>query len=108
MKIAIVECLAASAGNKEDSRKKVVESKEIVLILSLLEEYSKPLLFLSSLKLILTLSRTMSKPIKMILKDYDIVNTLFRLLNHPNLDIQISVTNSICNFLVDHTAVDLI
>jgi hypothetical protein len=100
--------LAASAGNKEESRKKIVESKELVLILSLLDEYSKPLLFLSALKLILTLSRTMSKPIKMILKDYDIVNTLFRLLNHPNLEIQTSLTNSICNFLVDHSAVEYI
>ena len=107
LKINLIECLAASSTNKEDSRKKIVESKEMILILSLLEDNSKPILLLSALKLILTLSRTMSKPIKMALKDNDIVNTLFKYLNHPNIEIGILVTNSICNFLVDHTAVFL-
>lgn len=57
------------------------------------------------MNLILSLSRSLSRPVKMILKDYDIVNTLFKLMCHPNIEIQILVTNTICNFLVDFSAV---
>jgi hypothetical protein len=96
---AIFECLAQASNNKEESRKKVIESKELCLILhSLSDSHYKVLI--ADLSLILSLSRT-QKAMKNILLDYDINDTLFKLSNNNNIDIQIASTNPLCNFLLE-------
>lgn len=50
--------------------------------------------------LILSLSRAQFS-IKKYLTEIDITGILFKLSESSNIDIQISVTNSLCNFLLD-------
>jgi len=38
---------------------------------------------------------------KKILQEYEISDLLFKISNHTNLEIQISATSSLCNFLLD-------
>ena len=96
---SILECLAQASFHKEESRKKIIDSKEIYLILHSLNDFHYKIL-LSDLNLILSLSRS-QKATKNILVDYDINETLFKLSNHQNIEIQIASTNSLCNFLLE-------
>lgn len=63
-----------------------------------------PKIILSTANLLLSLSRAHIS-IKKFLNEYDITTTLFKLSNHPNVEIQIAITNSLCNFLLDSTSV---
>lgn len=102
---AILECLSQASNYKEESRKKIIDSKELCLILhSLNDHYYK--ILISDLNLILSLSRA-QKATKNLIIDYDIIDTLFKLSNHHNIDIQIASTNPLCNFLLE-TVFDMI
>jgi hypothetical protein len=97
----LIECLATASSAKEDCRKKIIESKELNIILFSLDESQQKIL-LSSANLILSLSRAHIS-VKKYLNEYDITSILFKLSNHSNVEIQIAITNSLCNFLLDST-----
>lgn len=98
---ALLECLASSSSQKEESRKRIIESKELNIVFSSLEE-PNPKILLSTANLILSLSRAHIS-IKKYLNEYDITGLLFKLSNHSNVEIQIAITNSLCNFLIDNS-----
>jgi hypothetical protein len=100
-KRCILDCLASVSSSKEETRKKIIESKEFNIILYSLDE-TNPKILLSSASLILSLSRA-HMILKKFLHDYDITSILFKLTNHSNIEIQISITSSLCNFLLDYT-----
>lgn len=102
---ALLDCLANASSLTQDARKKIIESKEFNIILYNIENSSPPIT-LSSVNVILSLSRAY-KAINKYLSDYGITNILFRLTNHPVADIQIVVTNSLCNFLLDSSGVNI-
>lgn len=102
-KRTLIECLSCASSLKEESRKKIIDSKEIKIILNIIAEPSNPSkLILSCALLILSLSRG-HLTIKKVLLDYDITSLLFKLSSHSNVDIQIQTTNSLCNFLLDNS-----
>ncbi len=102
-KRSLIECLSCSSSLKEESRKKIIDSKEIKIILNILSDPSNPSkLILSCALLVLSLSRG-HLTIKKVLLDYDITSLLFKLSSHSNVDIQIQTTNSLCNFLLNNS-----
>ncbi len=94
-----MEALAAASSQKEESRKKIIDSKEFNLMISLLDNSNIKLVQAAS-NLILSLSRAQIS-IKKYLTDIDITGILFKLSESNNIELQISVTNSLCNFLLD-------
>lgn len=95
----LFDCLSQASNLKEESRKKIIDAKELHLILhGLNDSYYK--ILVSDLNLILSLSRA-QKATKNVLMDYDIIEILFKLSNHQNIDIQIASTNPLCNFLLE-------
>jgi hypothetical protein len=102
-KRTIFEALAAGCGSKDESRKKIVESKEINIIITSLEDTNTKIL-LAVANLLLSLSRSPTS-IKKYLIDFDINAVLFKLSNHTNIEIQIAITNCLCNFLLESTSV---
>jgi hypothetical protein len=97
---SILECLASCCSLKEDCRKKVIESKELNIILYSLESENQNKILLRAANLILSLSRAHIS-VKKYLSEFDITSTLFKLSQYPNVEIQIAITNSLCNFLLD-------
>jgi hypothetical protein len=102
-KRAIMDCLAAASSQKEESRKKIIESREVNIILYSLEDKQNKII-LSAANLLLSLSRA-HLSCKKYFNDYDIISILFKLTNHNSIEIQIAITNSLCNFLLDSTNV---
>lgn len=98
----LLDCLASASGIKEDSRRKIIESKELNIILYCLDD-SHPKIILAASNLILSLSRA-HVSIKKFLNEFDITSILFKLSSHSNVEIQIAITNSLCNFLLDSTS----
>lgn len=105
-KIALLEALAASASQKEESRKKIIDLKEFNIMVALLDNTSIKIVQAAS-NLILSLSRA-NISIKKYLIEIDITGILFKLSETINIDLQISVTNSLCNFLLDTQSVLII
>jgi hypothetical protein len=101
-KKSLIDCLVVAASEKEELRKKIIESKEITIVINLLLSYEdlNPKLVLSNANLIFSLSRA-NIMFKKVLQEYEISELLFKLSNHSNLEIQISATSSLCNFLLD-------
>ena len=99
---SILDCLSSAASMKEDSRRRIIESKELSLILRLLDETSSKML-LSTARTILSLSRA-HLSFKKYLHEYDITSWLLKLVNHPSIEVQIAFTNSLCNFLLDYSS----
>jgi hypothetical protein len=95
--------MANASSQKEESRKKIIETKELPLILYNLEHGETPII-IATANIILSISRA-HMSVKKYLNEYGITNILFRLTNHPNIEVQILVTNSLCNFLLDTTNV---
>ena len=104
--MAILDCLASSSSSKEESRRKIIESKELNIILYSLEDNNSKIIQ-SSANVILSMSRAHLSA-KKYLNEYDISSLLFKLSSHNNIDIQIASTNSLCNFLLDTNSVNLI
>jgi hypothetical protein len=102
-KRALMDCLAAASSQKEDSRKKIIESKEVNIILYSLEDKHNKII-LSAANLLLSLSRAHLSCKKFFI-EFDIISVLFKLTNHNSIEIQIAITNSLCNFLLDSTNV---
>ena len=99
---SILECLSSAASIKEESRRKIIESKELSIVLKLLDESNSKLL-LSTARAILSLSRAHIS-FKKYLHEYDITSWLFKLVNHQSVEVQIAITNSLCNFLLDYSS----
>ena len=98
----LIDCLANSCENSDTIRKKIIENSHINIILNIiLESNQNYKLILSSVILILNLSRGKS-PIKTTLIDYGITSLLLKLTSHQNIDIQIQTTNALCNFLLEN------
>ena len=98
----LIDCLANSCENSDTIRKKIIENSHINIILNMiLESNQNYKLILSSVILILNLSRGKS-PIKTTLIDYGITSLLLKLTSHQNIDIQIQTTNALCNFLLEN------
>ena len=97
-----MDCLVVAASEKEELRKRIIESKEISLVIYLLISFEdlNSKIVLSNSNLIFSLSRA-SIILKKALQEYEISDLLFKLSNHVNLEIQISATSSLCNFLLD-------
>jgi hypothetical protein len=100
----LLDCLAAASGQKEESRRKIIEAKELNIILYSLEDRHNKIIQ-SAANLVLSLSRAHIS-VKKYLNEFDITTVLFKLSNHNNVDIQIAITNSLCNFLLDSTSVN--
>ena len=98
-KIVILECLASSSSVKEESRRKIIDSKELNIILYSLEDNNSKIVQ-SSANVILSLSRAHLSA-KKYLNEYDITSLLFKLTSHNKIEIQITSTNTLCNFLLD-------
>lgn len=101
-KRSILDAMANVCSSHEECRKKITESKEMSIVLYLIEE-SNTKIILACANLVLSLSRSHIS-VKKYLHEYDITSTLFKLSNHSNLEIQIAVTNSLCNFLLDYSS----
>lgn len=101
-KRSILDAMANICSSHEECRKKITESKEMSIVLYLIEE-SNTKIILACANLVLSLSRSHIS-VKKYLHEYDITSTLFKLSNHSNLEIQIAVTNSLCNFLLDYSS----
>jgi hypothetical protein len=101
-KRSILDAMANVSSSHEECRKKITESKEMSIVLYLIED-SNPKIILACANLILSLSRS-HLSVKKYLHEYDITSTLFKLSNHSNIEIQIAVTNSLCNFLLDYSS----
>jgi len=101
-KKSLIDCLVVAASDKDELRKKIIESKEIILIINLLLSYEElnSKIVLSNANLIFSLSRA-NIMFKKVLQEYEISDLLFKISNHSNLEIQISATSSLCNFLLD-------
>ncbi len=99
---SLIDALASASCLYEDSRKKIIESKEMTIFYSLLEDTQVKYILCTS-NLMLSLSRA-HHSVKKIINDYDIINTLFRLSYHTNVDIQIASTSSLCNFFLDSSS----
>lgn len=99
-KRSILDVLAACSANKEESRRKIIDSKELCIMLSQLEEINSKIV-LASANLMLSLSRANDSS-KKFLHEYDINGLLFRIANHKNIDVQIISINALCNFLLDN------
>jgi len=98
--------LASSSSQNEEARKKIIDSKELNLLMSSLEDTSLKLVH-STANLILSLSRAKIS-IKKYLIEVDITGILFILSETTNIDLQITITNSLCNFLLDTQSVKLL
>lgn len=103
-KIALLEALAAASSQKEESRKKIIDAKEFNIMVSLLDNSNVKIVQAAS-NLLLSLSRAQIS-IKKYLTEIDIVGILFKLSESNNIELQISVTNSLCNFLLDTQSVN--
>lgn len=99
----MIEALAASSSQKEECRKKIIDSKEFNLMISMLDNPNVKIVQSAS-NLILSLSRAQIS-IKKCLTDIDITGILFKLSESNNIELQISATNSLCNFLLDTQSV---
>lgn len=102
-KSVLIECLAQASSLKEEARKKITESKELMIYIDIISDTSNhSSLLLSCALLFLSLSRG-NISIKKTLLDYDITHLLFKLSAHPKVDIQIQSTSSLCNFLLENS-----
>lgn len=102
-KSVLIECLAQASSLKEEARKKITESKELMIYIDIISDTSNHnSLLLSCALLFLSLSRG-NISIKKTLLDYDITHLLFKLSAHPKVDIQIQSTSSLCNFLLENS-----
>ncbi len=98
----LIDCLANSCESSDSIRKKIVENSHINIILNIiLESNQNYKLILSSIILILNISRGKSS-IKTPLIDLGITGLLLKLTSHQNIDIQIQTTNALCNFLIEN------